>query len=98
MREAGQPRRNLGLLERRAKAAITCAGVTASQGNNVNVITVNDQIFYFRAENKYTTVITADGEALIRRPIWELAEAVDPQRVLADPPLPRSSTSMPLRE
>ena len=52
--------------------------VTASQGNTTSIITV-DQICYFRADNKYTTVITADKEALIRRPIKELAEAVDPE-------------------
>ena len=51
--------------------------VTASQGNTTSIITV-DQICYFRADNKYTMVITADKEALIRRPIKELAEAVDP--------------------
>ena len=51
--------------------------MTASQGNTTSIITV-DQICYFRADNKYTMVITADKEALIRRPIKELAEAVDP--------------------
>jgi DNA-binding LytR/AlgR family response regulator len=52
--------------------------VTASQGNTTSIITI-DQICYFRAENKYTMVITPDREALIRRPIKELAEAVDPR-------------------
>jgi DNA-binding LytR/AlgR family response regulator len=51
--------------------------VTASQGNTTSIITV-DEICYFRADNKYTMVVTADREALIRRPIKELAEAVDP--------------------
>jgi DNA-binding LytR/AlgR family response regulator len=51
--------------------------VTASKGNTVNVITV-DEICYFQADNKYTMVITEDGEALIRQPIKELAEVVDP--------------------
>ena len=51
--------------------------VTASQGNTTSIITV-EQICYFRADNKYTTVITPDREALIRRPIKDLAEAVDP--------------------
>ncbi len=51
--------------------------VTASQGDTTSIITV-DQICYFRADNKYTMVITPDKEALIRRPIKELAEAVDP--------------------
>jgi len=51
--------------------------VTASQGNTTSIITV-DEICYFRADNKYTTVVTANREALIRRAIKELAEAVDP--------------------
>jgi DNA-binding LytR/AlgR family response regulator len=51
--------------------------VTASRGDTTSIITV-DQICYFRADNKYTMVITADKEALIRRPIKDLADAVDP--------------------
>jgi DNA-binding LytR/AlgR family response regulator len=51
--------------------------VTASQGNTTSIITI-DEICYFRADNKYTMVVTPDREALIRRPIKELAEAVDP--------------------
>ena len=51
--------------------------VTASQGSTTSFITV-EQICYFRADNKYTMVITPDREAVIRRPIKELAEAVDP--------------------
>jgi DNA-binding LytR/AlgR family response regulator len=51
--------------------------VTASQGNTTSIITV-DQICYFRADNKYTMVVTPEREALIRRPIRELADAVDP--------------------
>jgi DNA-binding LytR/AlgR family response regulator len=51
--------------------------VTASQGNTTSIITV-EQICFFRADNKYTMVITPEREALIRRPIKELAEVVDP--------------------
>jgi DNA-binding LytR/AlgR family response regulator len=51
--------------------------VTASQGNTTSFITV-EQVCYFRADNKYTLVITPDREAVIRRPIKDLAEAVDP--------------------
>jgi DNA-binding LytR/AlgR family response regulator len=51
--------------------------VTASQGNTTSLITV-EQIVYFRADNKYTVVFTKDREAVIRRPIRELAEVVDP--------------------
>ncbi len=52
--------------------------VTASQGSDVSLITV-DEIVYFQADNKYTMVMTADGEALIRRPIKELVQEVDPR-------------------
>ena len=52
--------------------------VTASQGNSVSIITI-DEVLYFKAENKYTIVITAEGEALMRMPIKELAEQVDPR-------------------
>ena len=52
--------------------------VTASQGNSVSIITI-DEVLYFKAENKYTIVITAEGEALMRMPIKELAGQVDPK-------------------
>jgi len=52
--------------------------ITAAQGDSLRVITV-DEICYFRADHKYTLVVTADSEALIRRPLKALAEEVDPQ-------------------
>jgi DNA-binding LytR/AlgR family response regulator len=52
--------------------------ITASQGQKVRFITV-DKVCYFQADNKYTMVMTADSELLIRRPIKELHEALDPQ-------------------
>ncbi len=67
----------LSLLAAKAGAKEHLRWVTASQGNTTSIITV-DEICYFRADNKYTMVVTAEREALIRRPIKELAEAVDP--------------------
>ncbi|MEP6943098.1 MAG: LytTR family DNA-binding domain-containing protein [Betaproteobacteria bacterium] len=67
----------LNQLGTRARQGDHLRWVTASQGNTLSVITV-EQICYFRADNKYTMVVTADKEAVIRRPIKELAEAVDP--------------------
>jgi DNA-binding LytR/AlgR family response regulator len=67
----------LSLLAAKARNGEHLRWVTASKGNNLSIITV-EQICYFRADNKYTMVMTADSEALIRRPIKELAEAVDP--------------------
>ncbi len=52
--------------------------ITAAQGDSLRLITV-DEICYFRADHKYTLVVTSDSEALIRRPLKALAEEVDPQ-------------------
>jgi len=52
--------------------------ITASQGQKVRFVTV-EKVCYFQADNKYTMVMTADSELLIRRPIKELHEALDPQ-------------------
>jgi DNA-binding LytR/AlgR family response regulator len=51
--------------------------IKASRGNDVDLIMVGD-VSYFQAETKYTTVYTTDREALIRRPIKELAAELDP--------------------
>jgi len=67
----------LSVLATKVRAGEYLRWITASQGNHLNVITV-EEVCYFKADNKYTMVITPDGEALIRRPIKELAEVVDP--------------------
>ena len=51
--------------------------ITASQGKEIHVITV-EEICYFRADSKYTLVVTAEKESLINRPIKELSEMIDP--------------------
>jgi len=51
--------------------------ITASQGQDLRLITV-DEIFYFQADNKYTLVVTAQQQSLIRRPIKELIPQLDP--------------------
>jgi DNA-binding LytR/AlgR family response regulator len=51
--------------------------INASRGQEVGLITV-DEVLYFQADTKYTRVVTADGEALIRRPLKELQEELDP--------------------
>ena len=51
--------------------------ITASQGSELRLITV-DEICYFQADNKYTLVVTAQQESLIRRPIKELVDELDP--------------------
>ena len=51
--------------------------IAASQGNDLRLITV-EEICYFRADNKYTLVVTPEQESLIRRPIKELVDELDP--------------------
>ncbi|HET6434961.1 MAG TPA: LytTR family DNA-binding domain-containing protein [Xanthomonadaceae bacterium] len=51
--------------------------LTASAGRETRLILVDD-VAYFRADHKYTTVVTAEGEALLRTPIRELLERLDP--------------------
>jgi len=53
--------------------------VTASVGKETRLIMVDD-VAYFQADNKYTVVMTAEGEALIRKPIRELLDMLDPAR------------------
>jgi DNA-binding LytR/AlgR family response regulator len=50
--------------------------VTASVGKETRLIQVDD-IAYFQADNKYTVVMTAEGEALIRKPIRDLLDVLD---------------------
>jgi DNA-binding LytR/AlgR family response regulator len=51
--------------------------VQASVGANIRMIPTSD-ILFFRAEDKYTRVQTGNFEALIRKPIKELLEELDP--------------------
>lgn len=52
--------------------------VQASVGANIRMIPTSD-ILFFRAEDKYTRVQTERFEALIRKPIKELLDALDPE-------------------
>ncbi len=53
------------------------AWITASVGQETRLIMVDD-VAYFRADQKYTTVVTAAGEALVRKPIRDLLAVLDP--------------------
>jgi DNA-binding LytR/AlgR family response regulator len=50
--------------------------INASVGQNLKLITV-DEVVYFQADNKYTRVVTSEGEALIRKSLKELVEELD---------------------
>jgi DNA-binding LytR/AlgR family response regulator len=50
--------------------------IRASQGDTVRQIAVDD-VLYFQASDKYTCVITREGESLIRTPLHELVPQLD---------------------
>ena len=52
--------------------------INASQGAAVRLITV-EEICYFQADSKYTMVVTAENESVIRKPIKELLAQLDPE-------------------
>jgi len=51
--------------------------LTASSGTETKLIMVDD-VAYFKSDNKYTVVVTAEGEALLRKPIRDLLDVLDP--------------------
>lgn len=51
--------------------------IQASIGQDLRMIPV-DEILFFRSDEKYTCVQTAGYEALIRKPVRDLAEELDP--------------------
>ncbi len=52
--------------------------IKATVGQNLRLIPVAEVLF-FQSDEKYTRVVTADTEALIKTPIRELLEGVDPE-------------------
>ncbi|MEO6170507.1 MAG: LytTR family DNA-binding domain-containing protein [Lysobacter sp.] len=67
----------LAPVARAVEAPAPLTWITASAGRETRLILVDD-VAYFRADNKYTTVMTAEGEALLRTPIKELLTVLDP--------------------
>ncbi len=53
--------------------------INAAMGQEVKLITV-DEVCYFQADTKYTRVVTADDEALIRRSLKDVSDQLDPAR------------------
>jgi DNA-binding LytR/AlgR family response regulator len=52
--------------------------IKATVGQNLKLIPVADVLF-FQSDEKYTRVVLADGEALIKTPIRELLDGLDPE-------------------
>jgi DNA-binding LytR/AlgR family response regulator len=53
--------------------------IKASVGQQVRLIPV-EEVLFFQSDEKYTRVVTGDSEALIRKPIKELLEELDPEK------------------
>ena len=51
--------------------------LTASAGKETRLIMVDD-VAYFQSDNKYTVVMTAQGESLVRTPLRDLLDKLDP--------------------
>ncbi|MFZ6681219.1 LytR/AlgR family response regulator transcription factor [Undibacterium sp. Tian12W] len=52
--------------------------IKASSGNSVRLVMVSE-VLYFQSNEKYTRVVTVNGDALIRLPLKSLLEQLDPQ-------------------
>ena len=65
------------LVERAAGTPRYLQWINASRGTAVRLITV-EEILYFKSDQKYTMVVTADTEALIKKPIKNLTAELDP--------------------
>jgi len=84
--QAGTPDRQVldRLLEQLARrpaeraVAPPLAWITASSGRQTRLVMLED-VLYFRADSKYTAVVTASEELLLRSPLRELADVLDPQ-------------------
>jgi DNA-binding LytR/AlgR family response regulator len=53
--------------------------IKASVGSNVRLIPV-EEVLFFQSDEKYTRVVTCESEVLIRKPIRELLDELDPNR------------------
>ena len=53
--------------------------IRAGTGNTVKMIPLQD-VCYFQASDKYTSVVTPEGESLIRTPLKELLAQLPPKR------------------
>jgi len=67
------------LAAQRAEGRSYLRWVNASVGQTIKLITV-EEICYFKADSKYTLVVTPTAESLIKKPIKELCDELDPSQ------------------
>lgn len=53
--------------------------IKAATGRQLRLIAIDD-VLYFQSDSKYTRVVLAQGDALIRTPLKDLLEELDPDR------------------
>lgn len=53
--------------------------ITASVGNSIRLITT-DEVVFFQSDQKYTRVVLADSEVLIKKTLKELMSELDPDQ------------------
>ncbi|HEY4999987.1 MAG TPA: LytTR family DNA-binding domain-containing protein, partial [Usitatibacter sp.] len=66
------------LARRIAPGAGRLQWLQATLGNTLKLINVED-VLYFRADTKYTRVVTSEGEALVKKSLRELVAELDPR-------------------
>ena len=69
------------LIERSTAKKRFLRWITVAHGRSVRLIPVND-ICYFRADSKYTLVVTPSVQSLINKTIKELLDELDPETFL----------------
>ena len=57
----------------------TMRWITASVGASIRLITI-DEVIYFQSDQKYTRVVLADSEVLIKKTLKELVAELDPEQ------------------
>jgi DNA-binding LytR/AlgR family response regulator len=73
------PRTLESLIRRLADAPEHLHWLRVGQGEQVEIVAVDD-VCFFRSDRKYTAAVPRDREHLVRTPIAELAERLDPER------------------
>ena len=53
--------------------------IQATVGNQLRIIAI-DEVLFFQATDKYTRVVIQNNEALIRKPLKEIIEEIDPDQ------------------
>ena len=65
------------LAQIKARAKPYLRWINASTGTEVRILTT-EEICYFQSDTKYTRVVTATSDALLRMPLKDLADQLDP--------------------